>query len=124
MTAGKLTQGRRRPDQRYFEIPEDVQPGDYWRCLHRKTNEPMHADHLVEGHDAAARGNLTGGVWGVACPDHDELIGCLTLHTAREHEDGTISVRPGDGSSNSILITMPPLASWHGYIEHGVWSEI
>jgi hypothetical protein len=40
----------------------------------------------------------------------------------REHEDGTISVRPGDGSSNSILITGHDGEQYHGYIECGVWT--
>lgn len=49
------------------------------------------------------------------------MIGNLELHTVREHEDGTISVRPGDGSSNSILISGSRGRKWHGYIEHGIW---
>jgi hypothetical protein len=40
----------------------------------------------------------------------------------REHEDGTISVLPGDGSSNSILVSRRD-KSWHGYIRHGVFEE-
>ncbi len=50
-------------------------------------------------------------------------IGNLTKHTIREEDDGTISVRPGDGSSNSILITGAHGRTWHGYIERGVWNE-
>jgi hypothetical protein len=47
----------------------------------------------------------------------------LSIHTVREEDDGTISVRPGDGSSNSILIKYRAEPTWwHGYIEHGVWN--
>ncbi len=46
-------------------------------------------------------------------------IAWLRNHTVREHEDGTISVRPGDGSSNSILVIGHDSEQWHGYIEHG-----
>jgi hypothetical protein len=41
----------------------------------------------------------------------------------REEDDGTISVRPGDGSSNSILLSGAFGKTWHGYIEHGEWSK-
>lgn len=43
----------------------------------------------------------------------------LPVHTVREHEDGTISVRPGDGSSNSILVKQGDGQQWRGYIDHG-----
>lgn len=68
-------------------------------------------------------GNLTKTVWGYTSPDGNGL-GTLAIHTVREEEDGTISVRPGDGSSNSILHKGGGTGKvWHGYIEHGVWSE-
>ena len=44
----------------------------------------------------------------------------LMAHTVREHTDGTISVLPGDGSSNSILVTRRPGETWHGYVRDGV----
>jgi hypothetical protein len=71
--------------------------------------------------DAVWAENLTGHVYGVLDPlGH---YGMLSIHTIREEEDGTISVRPGDGSSNSILIKYRAEPTWwHGYIEHGVWN--
>ena len=66
----------------------------------------------------------------VACPNPNTqsgkgfLLANLTMHTVREHEDGTISVRRGDGSSNSILVSRRPEEKWHGYIEHGVFEQI
>ncbi len=92
------------------ELPEDPQPGDYWRCL-RSDGSPCKV--------GSEKGNLTGGVWGIYPPRGG--IGHLIHHTVREHEDGTISVRPGDGSSNSILVSGS--GDWHGYIERGVWQE-
>lgn len=101
------------------DVPSDPwpEPGDYWRYV-REGGEPMQCSD-----EQRRRGNLTGGVWGICAPNG--AIGQLMLHTVREHEeDGTISVRPGDGSSNSILISGgEAVASWHGYIEHGVWLE-
>ena len=92
------------------ELPEDIQPGDYWKCL-SSDGTPVHV--------GSEQGNLTGGVWMVCAPRGG--VGTLVHHTVREEEDGTISVRPGDGSSNSILMTGGPGApTWHGYIEHGV----
>jgi hypothetical protein len=93
--------GRRREDLPLGEIPDDFQPGDYWK------HPDATSDHTT---------NLTGTVWGVAIPGGP--VGTLTKHTVREHEDGTISVRPGDGSSNSI-----PGHRFHGYIERGVWRD-
>ena len=107
--------GRRRPDTREDELPEDLRAGDYWKILDVATGEPLHVE---------TAGNLTGTAWHVACPvatGDGFLLATLKNHTVREEEDGTISVRPGDGSSNSILVTGGPGGSrqWHGYIEHG-----
>lgn len=108
--------GRRLPDALYAEVPEDARPGDYWRYRSRKTGEP------VVSAGSPGNGNLTGGVWGIVAPSG--AYGTLARHTVREHEDGTVSVRPGDGSSNSILVTGGDGSVWHGYIEHGVWREV
>lgn len=108
--------GRRLPDTFLGDLPPDIRAGDYWRCLGRN-GEPMISD---------APTNLTGGVWYVAAPlpSGSFGIGRLEKHTVREHEDGTISVRPGDGSSNSILLKGAAGQSFHGYIEHGVWRAV
>lgn len=105
--------GRRRPDTPHGSLPDDIQPGDYWKVIKRDSSGPMLS---------AAASNLTGYVWTVVAPFDDGSfgIGDLRQHTVREHEDGTISVRPGDGSSNSIAISRGD-RRWHGYIEHGEW---
>lgn len=112
-------QGCRRPDTLYSEIPHPwPQPGDYWRYVD-ENGEPKVSHGSMEA--SIAVGNLTGGIWGFCAPNG--AIGTMSLHTVREHEDGTISVRPGDGSSNSILVTGSSGPEWHGYIDHGIWEE-
>lgn len=106
--------GRRHPDLPIGDLPPDIQPGDYWKILN-EDGTPRIVSHP---------GKLTETCWHVVAPIGDAdswMLGRLDHHTVREHEDGTISVRPGDGSSNSILITGAHGRSWHGYIEHGVW---
>jgi hypothetical protein len=80
--------------------------------LDPKTGQPAHSD---------SPSNLTGTVWEIVAPDTGFGVATLFHHTVREEEDGTISVRPGDGSSNSILVTGAHDTEWHGYIEHGEW---
>lgn len=109
-------QGRRRDDLHMNLFHDDVQPGDYWKILN-SDGTPKVVDN---------ESNLERTCWYVIAPRGDGegfAIGRLEYHTVREHEDGTISVRPGDGSSNSILISGAHGYSWHGYIEHGVWRE-
>lgn len=102
--------GRRRPDAHVGELPDDIQPGDYWRALIEwRGQEPT---------------NLTGLCYYIVAPESGFGIALLTKHTIREEEDGTIRVRPGDGSSNSILVHGANGKTWHGYIEHGVWSSV
>jgi hypothetical protein len=110
--------GRRRPDMGLHELPDDMRAGDYWKIL-----EPDGSPRIVR-----APGKLTAYTWHVCAPileiDSEGLaLGRLDYHTVREHEDGTISVRPGDGSSNSILIDAGPHHSWHGYIEKGFFRR-
>jgi hypothetical protein len=110
--------GRRLPDTRDGDFPipyDDLRPGDAWKVLDRKTGEPV----VVTDEPS----NLTGQQWTVIAPGPNDmkLIANLRAHTVREHDDGTISVRPGDGSSNSILVQRRPDESWHGYIEHNEW---
>jgi hypothetical protein len=96
--------GRRRPDTPRGELPDDIRAGDFWK-VGENSESP------------------TGVEWMVVSPvEKGYGIGRLVHHTVREHEDGTISVRPGDGSSNSILIIGAGPTSWHGYIDHGVWE--
>lgn len=113
-------QGRRRKDTRFGTLPDDIRAGDYWKILDGD-GQPRRSEHPD---------NLTGTCWHVVAPmvpaPYDEAgygIGRLEAHTVREHEDGTISVRPGDGSSNSILIAGHHGRRWHGYIEHGIWRD-
>lgn len=108
-------QGRRRPDLWLGEIHDDLQPGDYWKILDGE-GKPRHSDHPE---------NLTGTCWFIVVPLGDGYgIGRLEKHTVREHEDGTISVRPNDGSSNSIKVSKASGVEWHGYIEHDIWREV
>ena len=103
--------GRRRPDSLRSELPDDIKPGDYWRAMD------------VELPPGYAPGNLTRTAWYVVAPELGFGVAILTQHTVREEDDGTISVRPGDGSSNSILVTGAHGKTWHGYIEHGEWRK-
>lgn len=111
--------GRRRPDLPDGELPADLKPGDYWKILD-PTGGPKHS---------ANPENLTGTCWHIVVPmDPGDFgrgygLGRLENHTVREHDDGTISVRPGDGSSNSILVTGHHDQRWHGYIDHGEFAE-
>lgn len=106
-------QGRRRPDAALDDLPEDLQHGDYWRVLQPSTGEPM---------TSGDPGNLTGGVW--MCYFDGGGVGTLSKHTVREEDDGTASIRPGDGSSNSVLVTRGDAEVFHGYLEHGEWRPV
>ena len=103
-------QGRRLPDTSIKNLPDGIEPGDYWKI----SNYDLGDSHPT---------NLTRTVWGFYSPDGNGC-GFLFSHTVREEDDGTMSVRPGDGSSNSILHSGGAKGlTWHGYIEHGVWTE-
>lgn len=125
-------EGRRLESCPIGETPlpfSELQPGDYWQVVDRRKGEPLGRDDIKRWWPKSAHlvaGNLTGTVWGVIDPNGS--YGMLSIHTVREHEDGTISVRPNDGSSNSIKITGRDddgkAVEWHGYIEHGVWREV
>lgn len=117
-------QGRRLPNQVYGrQWPEELQPGDYWLWMDWKDPEkPLPADRVIRGRTALEAGNLTGLVIGLMTPNGMQAD--LTLHTVRIEADETFSIRPGDGSSNSILVEAPPIARWHGYMEHGVWQPL
>lgn len=116
--------GRRLPDTPMGSLPEGMQPGDVWRLLLRDADATAAVAANWPGADPEmVKGNLTGGVWMYYSPDGNGL-GTLVYHTVREHEDGTISVLPGDGSSNSILHSGAQDKTWHGYIRHGVWEPV
>lgn len=111
--------GRRLSDTLEGNFPltyDDLRPGDIWKVLDRETEQPI----LVMDYPS----NLTQTAWTAIAPGPNgmKLFANLRAHTVREHEDGTVSVRPGDGSSNSILVTRQPGQTWHGYIEHNVWT--
>lgn len=108
--------GRRRSDS---TAPDEYEPGDY-------------------GRRRITVGEQTYWTWWVRTPNG--LLGRLSApednparhHEVEEHEDGTVSVIPRPGNSNSILIeggsyvgdtTEYRRESWHGYIEHGVWRS-
>ena len=108
--------GRRLPDTDLNELPEEFQAGDYWKCL--VDGRPMNVVGIPS--------NLTGSVWRVVVPMSYgyAISGPMTKHTVREHEDGTISVLPNDGSSNSILVTGHHGEQWHGYVYAGVLRAV
>lgn len=54
------------------------------------------------------------GTWTAMTPN--ELLANLKAHDVSEHDDGTITVSP------SILVTVHA-ATWHGFLERGVWRE-
>lgn len=128
--------GTRLPDAPIGQFPvdyDDILPGSYWfvtvRGDHpdypRRLNVKDHPeDRRWWGteHDARYEGNLTGLVLGIITPDG--RYGMLSIHTVRENADGTVSVLPGDGSSNSILVKGGSRGGqYHGYIYDGVWRE-
>jgi hypothetical protein len=107
------TQGRRLPDVDFTgstNLPP-MEPGDYVKIL----NHP--------GDPQAS--NLTRETWYAVTPNG--LHASLGNHTVREEDDGSISVKPGDWSSNSILVTQRRPdgdLSWHGYITRGLWWSL
>lgn len=110
----------------FLDLPEEVRAGDYWKLLNSDGKPATPRDITKRDHP----GNLTGTCWMIAVPRPNSntgegfILGTLISHTVREHEDGTISVRPGDGSSNSILIRAGANGpSWHGYVNQGVLEE-
>lgn len=113
----------RLPDTQFGSLPDDAQPGDYWKYL-GGDGQPMSARAHCGGESGRAAQNLTDTCWGFYSPDGNGM-GTLVYHTVREHEDGTISVLPGDGSSNSILHSGGAKnLTWHGYIHAGEWRSV
>jgi hypothetical protein len=124
-------QGRRLADTPIDSFPEtraELLPGDYWLCktldgsrlLNTLENPEDDRAFWGNANDPRYAGNLTGLVMG--CIDPLGHFGMLSIHTVRVEDDGTCSVRPGDGSSNSILIKRrADEPRWHGFIDHGRW---
>lgn len=115
---GQIT-GRRLNDVRFGELPlelDELQAGDVWRYLN-DDGTPVSATAYSRSDKS---GNLTDEVWGYSLGELG--IGTLALHTVRSHDDGTVSIRPGDGSSNSVLHDDGRGHTWHGYVEHNVWT--
>lgn len=121
--------GRRLPDTADGDMPRafsELRPGDYWKLLDPETGKPLVVDHPD---------NLTKTAWTVLCPVDPRyqeasgwgyLFASLRMHTVRENTDGTISVLPGDGSSNSILVSgrwNGEIYQWHGYIYNDEFRE-
>lgn len=102
----------RLPDTDEGNLPDGFdQVGAYWKILIDGRPKIVHHE-----------GKLTEECWRITVPigDGDGYgIANLEHHTVREHEDGTISVIAGDGSSNSILVTGAHGKQWHGYVEKG-----
>jgi hypothetical protein len=109
-------QGRRRLDLEADGAVDrelaSLQHGDYWRVLKGRYVEIAEAEPS----------NLEHTAWGYYLEGFG--VGFLAKHTVREHEDGTISVLPNDGSSNSILCRKRADEEFfHGYIRRGVWVD-
>ena len=110
----------KRTDQIQGERLDDIA----YRDQYQARNDPPGAFRKVTGFPPSAvnyPSNLTGQLWIVMTPNG--LHGVLGAHTVREEEDGSITVAPGDGSSNSILVSNG-VESWHGYITRGLWWEL
>lgn len=62
------------------------------------------------------------GVFYACVPDERFEPGCflanLANHEVIEHEDGTITVSP------SILVNVPGIGQWHGYLRKGIWETL
>jgi hypothetical protein len=111
--------GKRLADVQLGDFPEGCdEAGTYWKYVNEK-GEDMKPPQNQKG----VAQNLTQTMWGYHSPN-GKGIGTLSIHTVREHEDGTISVRPNDGSSNSIMHNRGLASEWHGYIEHGEWQKV
>ena len=116
--------GQRLADTPADRLPvdlDDMCAGGYWKVLTKDGSRPITPEEYSGGRSYPS--NLTGQVWGFWSPDGNGM-GTLVAHTVRENEDGTISVLPGDGSSNSILHSGgASKQTWHGYIYDGEWKE-
>lgn len=104
-------QGRRLPDASWPDgiLPADLtdlHDGDYWKCT------GYHGTPRPAGQPADECWCVYYG--GAAMIPHHEI---------EEHDDGTITIEPRPGNSNSILISDSRGERWHGYIYRGEWKE-
>lgn len=81
------------------------------------------AGHTIPWLEPGDYGKDFDGLW-YCRPPWEHASGCLgngtSHHKVAEHEDGTITVSP------SILITVhleKGMATWHGFLERGVWRQ-
>lgn len=96
--------GRRVPDDEWFSWQADgqIRPGDYGKIVD---------DRKVTWFVCAPDGSR----FMLASPQSPDRAG--RHHEVDEHEDGTITVEPKPGNSNSILSPN----GWHGWIYRGEW---
>lgn len=117
----RYVMGRRLPDVGLGELPlpiDELQPGDIWRYV-SSNGDPLSAAEMYPHSDTS--GNLTDEIWGFFSPDGNG-IGTMVLHTVRSNDDGTVSILPGDGSSNSVLYSGGvENKTWHGYVYNNEW---
>lgn len=115
--------GRHLPGARLGELPlplDELQPGDIWKYL-SWDGTPVSARGM---YGEKVNGNLEDTMWGFKSPDGNG-IGTLAQHTVRENEDGTVSILPGDGTSNSVLHSGgPDNMTWHGYVYNNEWRPV
>lgn len=104
----------RLPDLHYNKLHREVKACDYWKVLNDE-GTPLLSEEPS---------NLTHTIWFVVVPmSYGYAIGRLTKHTVRENDDKTITIKPGDGSSNSVLITGHHGEQWHGYVYDGEFKS-
>jgi hypothetical protein len=72
------------------------QPGDYGRATSKWTKQYPQQSW-----------------WNVIAPDGSSCSLNPDIHTVTEHEDGTITVSPS-------IVT----ATWHGWLQRGIWRSV
>lgn len=93
-----------------------MEPGDYGR-------------HMVRLSPGISTEGEPFWAWWVCTPNG--LFGRLSMpedsphhHYVEEHDDGTVTIVPQEGNTNSILVKGANGVEWHGWIRHGVWESI
>lgn len=75
-------------------------------------NDVDDLNQLLEG-----QYGLYNGLW-YARPPNFNYVAALVHHDVAENTDSTLTVNP------SILIKVPGVGIWHGYLINGIWSVI